>query len=115
MATSLKDSLVAAVQALQQWYGADSYASSTGLYHWDDPNLASENGVGSAGAAVIAAAGYTDAVQDTLLWWNDANAITTLIDYMLVTGNRAWLPMVELTFDQGPQAYTMSKRPDLPS
>ncbi len=96
------------MQALQQWYGADSYASSTGLYHWDDPNLASENGVGSAGAAVIAAAGYTDAVQDTLLWWNDANAITTLIDYMLVTGNRAWLPMVELTFDQGPQAYTMN-------
>jgi hypothetical protein len=108
MPASLKDSAAAAVRALQQWYGADSYASSTGLYHWDDPNLANDVG-GSVNAGLIQLFGYTDEAQDTLRWWNSANAITALIDYMLITKDRSYLWVVEQTFERGPQAYTFNQ------
>ena len=98
----------AAVRALQAWYGSDSYAASTGLYHWDDPNFASDVG-GSAVAALVDAFGYHDTAQDTLRWWNSANAITALIDYMLVTNTDTYLWAVEHTFAQGPTAFTISE------
>ena len=108
MATSLRDSAAAAVRALQQWYGTDSYASSTGLYHWDDPNLANDVG-GSVNAGLINLYGYTDAVQDTFRWWNSANAITALIDYMLITKTNTYLQVVEETFGRAQNAYTINE------
>ena len=100
-----------AAQALQQWYGADPYASRFGLYSWRNPSLAthwrnwknvreiSRNFVNSA----TVLAGQRDRVQDSSCWWISANAITAVIDYMSVTGDRAYLaPVVENTFAKAP-------------
>ena len=38
-------------------------------------------------------------------WWNTANAITALIDYMLVTGDHSYLNVVENTFQNGPNTW----------
>jgi predicted alpha-1,6-mannanase (GH76 family) len=103
----LKSCAAAAASALQTWYGADSYSSSTGLYTWNDPNFNSDAG-GSAIATIITLGGYRSAFQDTLRWWNSANAITALIDYMLVTGDRSYLGVVEATFARGPSAFTIN-------
>src|SRR5208282_4752011 len=46
------------------WYGADSYASSTGLYSWTDPDLAADAPQGEVGAAALNATGLTDEFQD---------------------------------------------------
>ena len=106
MLVSLRDSAAAAVRALQEWYAADSYAASTGLYHWDDPDLGAD--FGSIPAALIVAYGYRDAAQDTLRWWNSANAMTALIDYMLLTNDTTYLAAVQQTFNNAPNAYRIS-------
>ena len=48
---------------------------------------------------------------DTLRWWNSANAITALIDYILITGDRdpAYLSAIVNTFIQGPSAWRFKK------
>jgi predicted alpha-1,6-mannanase (GH76 family) len=101
-----------AVQALQQWYGADPYASTTGLYHWDDPNIVADIGgdatVANVESILLKAYGYADAFQDTMRWWNAANTITALIDYMLITNDRQYLSVVDNTFNKGPSAFTIS-------
>ena len=63
---------------------------------------------GNIEADLVKIFGYTDAFQDTMRWWNNANAITALIDYMLVTNDREYLPAVENTFAKGPNAFTIS-------
>jgi predicted alpha-1,6-mannanase (GH76 family) len=96
-----------AVKALQKWYAADPYAKETGLYHWDDPNFAEDVG-GNAAAELVKLYGYNDAFQDTMRWWNNANAITALIDYMLITGDREYLSVVGNTFVKAPNTFTVS-------
>ena len=99
---SLKGSAKAAAIALQQWYGADPFAASTGLYSWTDPDIAADaggdNAVGWAGAQLLKSSGLVDTFQDMLCWWNDANAITALVEYMLACDDRQFLPAVEATF-----------------
>jgi predicted alpha-1,6-mannanase (GH76 family) len=102
------------VRALQEWYAADSYARKTGLYSYADPSLAVDwrncrslpkvgrNLVNSA----IALSGQRNRIQNTHRWWNSANAITAVIDYMSVTGDRSYLTtVVENTFKKAPDAH----------
>jgi predicted alpha-1,6-mannanase (GH76 family) len=100
-----------AARALQQWYGADGYARKTGLYSYHDPALAvhwadwaqfGRNLVNSA----LALAGQRDRMQDLSRWWNSANAVTALIGYMAVTGDRSYLePVVANTFARAPGTH----------
>jgi predicted alpha-1,6-mannanase (GH76 family) len=110
LALSLKSTAAAAAKALQRWYGADSYASNTGLYTWDasDATVASDLGISSALVGLMDAAGYYRAVRDTARWWNSANAITALIDYMLVTKDHTYLDVVDNTFTKGPNAWRLN-------
>jgi predicted alpha-1,6-mannanase (GH76 family) len=107
MAESFKKQAQDAVKALQKWYAADPYAAERGLYHWDDPNLVEEVG-GNVAAELVNIYGYKDAFQDTMRWWNNANAITALINYMLVTNDRQYISVVENTFVKAPNAFTVS-------
>jgi predicted alpha-1,6-mannanase (GH76 family) len=110
MTARLQSYATAAVQALQEWYGADPYAARTGLYHWDDVAAAtSELNVPSLVIDVIRAIGKLHDVEDTLRWWNSANAITALIDYMIITNDTTYLSVVENTFANAPTAYTINK------
>jgi len=97
MAVSFRQPAALVAAALQQWYRADSYASSTGLYH---------NYEGGLGSSLIYLTGYSDVYQDTTCWWNSANAITALIDYMLITGDCTYASAVKQTFDTAQNAYT---------
>jgi len=103
-----------AVRALQQWYGADPYSRAKGLYSYDDPALDAHwaewrsfsqigrNFVNSA----IGLIGQRNRIQDTARWWNSANAITALIGYMAVTGDRSYLKsVVENTFAKAPGVH----------
>ena len=104
MPLSLRDSATAAVKALQKWYGADSFAASTGLYHWDDPGLGGFNLIGFG----LSLAGQLYAVEDMERWWNSANAITALIDYMSITKDLTYLSVLENTFTNAQKGYTVS-------
>jgi hypothetical protein len=101
------DAAPLAVRALQQWYGADPYSRDKGLYSHHDPALdarwadwgsfshIARNFVSTA----IALTGQRNRIQDTARWWNSANAITAVIGYMAVTGDRSYLKsVVENTF-----------------
>jgi predicted alpha-1,6-mannanase (GH76 family) len=100
-----------AVRALQQWYGADPYARDKGLYsyhdpardaHWSDWGSLSQIGRNFVNTA-IALIGQRNRTQDTDRWWNSANAITAVIGYMAVTGDRSYLEsVVENTFTKAP-------------
>src|ERR1700745_2952214 len=100
-----------AVRALQQWYGADPYSRDTGIYsyndraldaHWADWGSLSQIGRNLVNTA-IALTGQRNRIQDTARWWNSANAITAVIGYMSVTGDRSYLkPVVENTFTKAP-------------
>jgi predicted alpha-1,6-mannanase (GH76 family) len=96
-------------RALHRWYGADPYARRTGLYSYHDPSLAvdwkdsSRFGRNLASSA-LAVTGQRHRVQDINRWWDSANAITAVIDYMSVTGDRCYLgPVVENTFRRAPR------------
>ena len=97
-----------AARALQQWYGADGYARRTGLYSYEDPKLAvhwanvSQFGRNLLNSALMLS-GQRDRMQDLSRWWTSANAITALVGYMAVTGDRSYLaPVVANTFDRAP-------------
>jgi hypothetical protein len=105
-----------AVNALQGWYGA----SPTGLYTWtarDDVIMQAANitnsgididylNIHSHVSDAIKLFGLWDALRDTLRWWNTANAITALVDYMLVTGDRSYIEsVVDNTFKNGPNTW----------
>lgn len=96
MSQPLEDAAASAVSVLQQWYGADSFASKYGLYHWDLPGL---------GKYPLSITGYLDAYEDMFVWWHSANAITALIDYMLITNDLRYLSVVEFTFTNAPKSY----------
>jgi predicted alpha-1,6-mannanase (GH76 family) len=112
---TLRSSARAAATTLKQWYGADSFAASTGLFSWTDPDLAADlagefgvpNAVGWALAKLLKASGQliADMFPDTECWWNDANAITAWVDYMLACDDRQFLPEVEATFEQAQLAW----------
>lgn len=97
-----------AVRSLQQWYGADGYARGTGLYSYQDPALAvhwgslSRLGRNLVNSALVVT-GQRDRMQDLSRWWNSANAITALVGYMSVTGDRSYLePVLANTFARAP-------------
>ena len=113
MARDLGSAAALAVGALQQWYGADAYSRAAGLYRYDDPSLQvqwrnwstaqiSRNLVNAA----IALSGRRDHIQDLARWWINANAITALVNYMSVTGDRQYLePVIENTFKRAPRTH----------
>jgi predicted alpha-1,6-mannanase (GH76 family) len=109
--TDVKAAAPLAAHALQQWYGADGYARRTGLYSYQDPALAvqwgklSQLGRNLLNSALVLA-GQRDRMQDLSRWWNSANAITALVDYMAVTGDRSYLePVVANTFTRAPGTH----------
>jgi len=96
-------------RALHRWYGADPYGRRACLYSYDDPSLAvdwknpSRLGRNLASSA-LAVTGQRNRARDLHRWWNSANAITAVIDYMAVTGDRSYLgPVVENTFRRAPR------------
>jgi predicted alpha-1,6-mannanase (GH76 family) len=99
-----------AARALQQWYGADGYARRMGLYSYQDPALAVHWGNASQFGrnllnSALMLSGQRDRMQDLSRWWNSANAITALVGYMAVTGDRSYLaPVVANTFERAPGA-----------
>src|ERR1700758_897890 len=103
-----------AVRALQQWYGADPYSRDKGIYsyhdpaldaHWADWGSRSQIGRNLVNTA-IALTGQRHRIQDTARWWNSANAITAVIGYMSVTGDRSYLKsVVENTFTKAPGVH----------
>ncbi|MGP8000691.1 MAG: glycoside hydrolase family 76 protein [Streptosporangiaceae bacterium] len=100
----------AAAAALQQWYGADPYARRAGLYSYRDPALAVRwADLSQAGRnvlnSVLAVLGQRDRMQVMSRWWNSANAITALVDYMAVTGDRSYLGPVANTFARAPGTH----------
>jgi len=103
-----------AVQALQQWYGADPYSRGKGIYSHHDPALdarwADWGGLSKIGRNVantaVALTGQRNRIQDTARWWNSANAITAVIGYMSVTGDRSYVKsVVENTFTKAPDVH----------
>jgi predicted alpha-1,6-mannanase (GH76 family) len=109
--TDVKAAAPLAARALQQWYSADGYARRTGLYSYQDPALAvhwgdiSQLGRNLLNSALVLA-GQRDRMQDLSRWWNSANAITALVDYMAVTGDRSYLePVVANTFTRAPGTH----------
>jgi predicted alpha-1,6-mannanase (GH76 family) len=100
------------VRALQRWYGADRYARRVGLYsytdpgldvHWENSGSLSQAGRNAANAA-IAACGLRHRIEDTARWWNSANAITAVTNYMAVSGDRSYVaPVLENTFTRAPR------------
>ena len=113
MTTNWKANDQDAVTALQRWYGSNS----TGLYTWEgsDADVIKDAPISNGGfdlagnhydvVGVIQMVGLWDTLRDTVRWWNSANAITALIDYMLVTGDRSYLSVVENTFNNGPKTW----------
>jgi predicted alpha-1,6-mannanase (GH76 family) len=103
-----------AVQALQQWYGADPYSRDKGIYsyhdpaldaHWADWSSLSRIGRNFVNTA-IALTGQRNRIQDTTRWWNSANAITAVIGYMSASGDRSYLKsVVENTFTKAPGVH----------
>ena len=109
--TDVKTAAPLAARALQQWYGADEYARRTGLYSYQDPALAVQWGnLSQLGRnllnSALALTGQRDRMQDLSRWWNSANAITALTDYMAVSGDRSYLePVVANTFTRAPGTH----------
>ncbi len=113
MTTNWKAADQDAVTALQRWYGSNS----TGLYTLEGSDAdvikdapISNDGFDLAGnhydvVGVIKMVGLWDTLRDTVRWWNTANAITALIDYMLVTGDRSYVNVVDNTFNNGPKTW----------
>jgi predicted alpha-1,6-mannanase (GH76 family) len=102
-----------AVAALQEWYAADSYARKTGLYSYRDASLEVDWRDWSSLSQVrsnflnslIALSGRRYPREVMAHWWNSANALTAVIGYMVATGDRSYLPVVESTFARAAGAY----------
>ena len=103
--------LTGAVAALQAWYGADTYAARTGLYSWLDTweNFAKKAGWIPTGLGVDTHPDDTDfafaAYSVMKRWWNSANALTALINYMLLTNDRSYFDKVDYTFTNAQNAW----------
>ncbi len=109
--TDVRAAAPLAAGALQQWYSADGYARRTGLYSYRDPALAvhwgnpAQFGRNLLNSALVLT-GQRDRMQDLSRWWNSANAITALVDYMAITGDRSYLePVVANTFARAPGTH----------
>jgi hypothetical protein len=93
-----------AVNALQTWYVPGLY----GLYHWDDPDVP----LGIKALVPVANALHrgdiVEQYQETERWWNSANAIGALIDYMAVSGDNQYLSVLDNTFSSAQNAYTVT-------
>jgi hypothetical protein len=108
MSSAFKLVAQSAVNVLQQWY-----PGVVGLYAWDPGNdytVTNEANIPNPNdwvAPVIKAAGLWNNLCDTLRWWNSANAITALVDYMLITNDRdpAYISAVTNTFANAPKAW----------
>jgi predicted alpha-1,6-mannanase (GH76 family) len=87
-----------ALKALQTWYNAGLY----GLYHWDDPSIPAW--VGTVGNLI---ADIVERYQETERWWNSANAIGALIDYMATTGDMTYSSVLDNTFTKAQTAFTV--------
>lgn len=107
--------LTGAVAALQVWYGADTYAADTGLYSWLDTweNYNKTAGwIPKSPSTVPGVDTHPDdpnfgieAYSVMKRWWNSANALTALINYMLLTNDRAYADKVDYTFTNGQNAW----------
>jgi predicted alpha-1,6-mannanase (GH76 family) len=95
---------VAAAKALQSWYNPDLY----GLYRWDDPNIPEWFKDLASVAQALNFGDFKEQYQETERWWNSANAIGALIDYMAVTGDRTYLNVLDNTFSKAQNAYTVT-------
>ena len=95
-------------RALHRWYGADPYARKAGLYSYADQSPAARREglsriAGDLAGDALALFGQRNRAQDVTRWWDSANAVTAVIDYMAVTGDRSYLgPVVENTFAKAP-------------
>ncbi len=98
----VSESAAAAVDALQQWYGADPFAESTGLYHIDDPAF------DGALSTLLNFVGSLNLAEDMTHWWGDANAITALTDYIDITNDTTHIAAIDNTFTKAPNGYTIS-------
>jgi predicted alpha-1,6-mannanase (GH76 family) len=101
MAEGLRAEARLCAEVLQRWYRADSYADATGLYRYEDP------GVQGWQRLLLQVTRRLNDTQDTSRWWNNANAITALIGYMVATSDRSYVPSVSYTHDNAPRAYTI--------
>jgi predicted alpha-1,6-mannanase (GH76 family) len=103
------------VRGLQEWYGADPYSRKSGLYSYHDPSLDPQKGepeVRKLEDEALTVSGLRNRMQDINRWWDSANAITAVIDYMSVTGDHSYLePVVRNTFAKAPK----TRRPIYPS
>ena len=105
MPPSLRDAAGRAVTVLQQnWYRADTFAAEAGVWRYDDPDLASSIGQAAADAIHLTGSSwYVTIAEDCARWWNYANTVTALCDYMAVTGDHALLGDVEFTLQNASQ------------
>ena len=87
-----------AVKALQAWYNP-----GIALYHWDDPNVPQFiKDLANSVSDIV------ERFQDTERWWNSANALGALIDYMQATGDMSYAQVLENTFNNAPATFTVS-------
>ena len=104
MAEGLRAEAQLCAEVLQRWYRADSYADATGLYRYEDPAIQSWQ------RRVLQVTGRLNDTQDTSRWWNNANAITALIGYMVATSDHSYLPSVSYMHGNAPRAYTLDAK-----
>ena len=92
-----------AVKALQTfWYDS----GLVGLYHWVDSNVPEI--VKEVSALLPNVPNLLELYQQTERWWNSANAIGALIDYMWTTGDNTYSSVLDNTFGKAQNAFTIT-------
>ena len=79
-----------AVKALQTFWYDSGFG---GLYHWVDSNVPEI--VKEVAALFPNVPNLLELYQQTERWWNSANAIGALIDYMLTTGDKTYSSVLD--------------------